>query len=614
MRIAVCIKMVPVIARMKFDTETRRVVREGVPTEVNPFDLLAVQRAIELRDTHGGDVTVYTMGPPRARQALAQCLAMGADRALHLLDPALAGSDTLATSRALSLALGREQYHLVLFGQYSVDGETGQVGPEVAELLGLPLVTGVRRLEVREGGQVMVAEREVEEGYQVIECRLPAVASVRDGVADEVFPRREEVKAAEQREIPEVTAADLSQNASIFGTEGSPTWVAELRFVESRRTKHLVEEKTPVEAARQVVNFLKDRGLLDPQRRQSHRSAPSASAAVRPTEGPGVWVVAEIGPDGPRLVTYELLSAAQSVADALHGHVASLLVGGPDVSRYAGEMANAGADLVYLAADDALATYNMEACTSTLVDAIRAHQPYAVLLPSTLDGREIAARVAARLGLGLTGDCIGLEVDAEGRLVQMKPAFGGNVVAPILSKTMPYMATIRPGLLERLEPNKTRQASVHSLPVVAPAESPVRLISFHPQEAADAEKLIQAWAVVGVGMGLGGPENLPALELLLRLLDAALACTRDVVYANWLPAQRQVGLSGRSVAPDLYVAVGIRGAFNHLVGIQRAGTVVAINNDRRASIFQNADIGVLDDWQNVVPALVAELQREMAVP
>ena len=613
MRIAACIKMVPVIARMKFDMEARRIVREGVPTEVNPFDLLAVQRAIELRDAHGGDVTVYTMGPPQARQALVQCLAMGADRALHLLDPALAGSDTLATSRALSLALGRESYDLVLFGQYSVDGETGQVGPEVAEMLGLPQVTGVRRLEVREDGQVMVVEREVEEGYEVIECRLPAVASVRDGVADEVFPRREAIKTAGQQEIPEVTAADLSQDTNIFGVKGSPTWVAEIRVVESQRAQLLVEGVAPEEAARQVVAFLKARGLLDPQWQRGHRRAASAGVAARPPEGPGVWAVAEMGPDGPRAASYELLGAAQPVAEAVHGHVASLLLGGPDVPRYAPGLASAGADLVYVAADDALATYNMEAYTGTLVDAIRAHQPYAVLLPSTLGGREAAARVAARLSLGLTGDCIGLEVDGEGRLVQMKPAFGGNVVAPILSRTTPAMVTIRPGLLERLEPNGTRRAPVRLLPVAAPDDPAVRLIAFHRQEAADAEELTQAWAVVGVGMGLGGPENLPALEPLLEVLDAALGCTRDVVYAHWLPAQRQVGLSGRSVAPDLYVAVGVRGAFNHLVGIQRAGTVVAINNDGRASIFQNADIGVVDDWRRVVPALVAELQREMAV-
>jgi electron transfer flavoprotein alpha subunit len=611
MRIAVCVKMVPVLSRMKFDVESKRVIREGVPTEVNPFDLLAVRRAVELRNSVGGDVTVYTMGPPQSKQALVQCLAIGADQGIHLMDLALAGSDTLATSRALSLALSKENYDLILFGQYSVDGETGQVGPEVAELLHLPLVTGIRNLEIDADGLAIVAERDVDEGSQVLTCQLPAVVSVCDGVADELYPRRAEVKIAGQREIPVMTASQLSSDISIFGTEGSPTWVAEFRLVESHRAQHLLDGMEPIEAAKRVIEFLKSRDLLDPERKRGHRTTTSMAGVVREQTGPGVWVVAEMGSKGPKSVTYELLSAAHNVAEAKRGHVACLLMGGAEVLGFATDLVVGGADVVYFISDEVIPSYNTEAYASNLVRVMHDYQPYAVLFPSTLYGREIAGRVAARLGLGLTGDCIGLEVDREGRLVQMKPAFGGNVVAPILSKTVPYMATIRPGLLERLEPNPARKLVVIHFSGLAINQPNVRLLSFRAQETADVEGMNQAWAVVGVGMGLGGAENLPAINPLLGILNAALACTRDVVYAGWLPAQRQVGLSGMSVAPDLYVAVGIRGNFNHLVGIQRAGTVLAINNDKRADIFQNADIGVVDDWQKLLPALVNELQREL---
>ena len=612
MRIAVCVKWVPVVARMKFDVEARRIVREGVPSEVSPFDLLAVQRAVELRDAHGGDVTVLTMGPPAARQALVQCMAMGADRAVHLLDAALAGSDTLATSRALSLALQREPYDLALFGYYSTDAETGQVGPEVAEMLGWPQVTAVRKLELGEGDNVVVAVRAVDEGYEVVECRLPAVVTAVEGIAPELFPGRDAMKEAETREIAELTATDLSTDTAIFGVQGSPTWVEEIRFVESPREQVLLEELPPEEAARQVVAFLKDRGLLDPRRRQTRRTATPAPPAVRSAQGPGVWVVAEVGPDGPRAVSHELLGAAQPVAEAVHGHVAALLLGGPDVGGHAAELGHGGADVVYVAADDALSVYTTEAYAHTLSAAMEAHQPYAVLVPSTVNGRDLAARVAARLELGLTGDCIGLEVDGEGRLVQMKPAFGGNIVAPILSKTRPYMTTIRPGLLERMQPNDARQPQVASLPVEAPADAGVRVIETQREGSADAAELDNAWAIVSVGKGMEGPENIPALGPLLKVLGAVLGCTRDVADEGWLPKQRQVGLTGRSVAPDLYVAVGVRGDFNHTVGIQRAGTVVGINTNKRAAIFRQADIGVVDDWRNIVPALVAELQRQGA--
>ena len=142
-KIAICIKQVPVVSMLRFDNESRRVVREGVPNEVNPFDVLAVSAVAELKRHAEIEAVVYTMGPPQAADALVQCLAMGMDRAVHLVDRAFAGSDTLATARALSLALRRESFDLILCGRNSVDAETGQVGPEVAEMLGLPQVTGV---------------------------------------------------------------------------------------------------------------------------------------------------------------------------------------------------------------------------------------------------------------------------------------------------------------------------------------------------------------------------------------------------------------------------------------------------------------------------------------
>ena len=150
MRIIVCIKQVPEVADIRFDPETKTIIREGVPSVVNPFDRRALAEAIRLREKFGGEVVVVTMGPRQARDALVECLGAGADRALHLLDRAFAGSDTLATARTLALALAREKFDLILCGKYSVDAETGQVGPELAEILDIPHVTGATKLEISE--------------------------------------------------------------------------------------------------------------------------------------------------------------------------------------------------------------------------------------------------------------------------------------------------------------------------------------------------------------------------------------------------------------------------------------------------------------------------------
>ena len=612
MKIAVCVKWVPALARIRFDAETRRIIREGVPHELNGYDKLAIQRAAELKaERNDVEIGVFTMGPPQAKQGLLQCLAWGADHVFHITDRAFAGSDTLATARALSMALKRDQYDLILFGAHSLDAETGQVGPEVAELMGLPQVTAVQKLDIAPDGSKIIVERQLEEGVERLECRMPCAVAVTEGVAPETFPPREALAETRERDVPEITADDLSPDHTLFGDSGSPTWVAEIRIIESLREQKVLNMEEDAGAARQVVAFLKERGLLTPEARQVRRNLSPAPEAVRPLEGPGVWVFAETGRHGVLSVTRELLGAAQPVADAIHGHVAAVLLGGHEAGGLAEELGHAGADVVYAATGPQLASYTTEAYTATLVAAIQEGRPYAVLLPATVNGRDLAARVAGRLLLGLTGDCVGLEVDGEGQLIQLKPAFGGNVVAPIFSKTRPYMATMRPGLLDPLDPNTARRVQLNAVPVVAPEDPAVRVLGWAPEPSVDVADLDRAWAVVCVGMGVGGPEGVKEIEPLVQALDAELICTRDVVEEGWLPRQRQVGISGRSIGPALYIGVGVRGDFNHMVGIQRAGTVVAINNNPRASIFRQVDVGVVADWRVAVPALAEELKKEL---
>ncbi len=610
MNIAVCIKWVPVVSRMKFDTETKRIVREGVPSEVNGYDIVAVQRAAELRDQLGGHVTAITMGPPQARDGLTRCLAQGADDAIHVNDAACAGSDTLATSRVLAAVLKREPYDLVLFGNYSVDAETGQVGPEVAEMLGFAQVTGASKIDVVDGGRAVRVQRMLEDGAEVVEATLPAVVTVADGVASDAFPGREALQAAKERDIPEITIAELGLDPQLIGFPGSPTWVSEIRIQESTREPLIIEEVPVDEAARQVVAFLKDRGVLDPANRV-RPEPPTAPSDVRSPTGPGVWVVAELGDDGPLQVTYELLGAAQSVADSVEGHVAALLRGGPGVSGYAAALGQRGADLVAIAEDASLAGYSTDAYAGTLANAIRSREPYAVLLPSSPNGRDLAARVAGRLELGLTGDCIGLEVDEKG-LVQLKPAFGGSVVAPIYSRTLPNMATVRAGVLPSLAPEAGRRATIVQLDPAKTGDVRVRRLEKIEANLGDAADFDSAWAVIGIGNGVGGAEFLGEVDPLRDLLGAKYATTRDVADAGWMPRQLQVGLTGRSIAPNLYIGVALRGDFNHLVGLRRAGVLVCVNNNRRASIFRGGvDVAVLADWHEFVPALKTALEPEL---
>jgi electron transfer flavoprotein alpha subunit len=206
----------------------------------------------------------------------------------------------------------------------------------------------------------------------------------------------------------------------------------------------------------------------------------------------------------------------------------------------------------------------------------------------------------------MTSDCIGLELNDKEQLVQLKPAFGGNIVAPIISKTLPNIVTIRPGILSASQPNPSRRGTISE--VELSGLSPLsRVIKEEFRSDKDALKLDNAEVIVAAGAGVGGPQNLPTISRLAEVLDAPIATTRKVVNLGWLPSQLQIGLTGRSVGPKLYLAIGVRGAFNHMVGIGRAGIVVAINSDPNAPIFKNCDYGIVGDYAEVVPGLTEEL-------
>lgn len=607
MNIVVCIKQTPVAAETRLDENTKRLVREGVTLTVSSLDRRATLEALRLRKEVGGTVTVLTMGPPQARSALLELLGLGADKGVLLTDAAFAGSDTLATARGLAAALRRLNPDLIMCGKFSIDAETGQVPSEVAELLGLPQVTSIRSIQPTGRPNAMLVDRETDEGFERLEMPLPALVSVVELITTFRRSTPEELQAALAKPLETWSAADLGIDPATVGTKGSPTRVAELRSARLERQGTIVSGDDPQQAARQVADYLVKNGLFS-RRDGRVKLRLRRRSPMRPDPRKAIWVVAEIVRGGPRPVTFELLGEAQDLADKLGGEVAAVLVGGSAAKEHIEALQAHGADTVYAALDDRLATYDTLLYTDVLVSAIRRHQPYAVLVPSTTNGRDWAPRVAARLGLGLTGDCVGLELDGNGELAQIKPAFGGNIVSPIYSSTRPIMATVRAGVLEAREPRHDVR------PFVIPLELPkgervAKLLESHVDPALGATKLDGADVVVTVGMGVGGPDKLPVVRELADTMDAAIGITLAVAVAKWLPPQLQVGLTGKSVAPRFYIAVGVSGQPNHLIGNRKARHIIAINNNREAPIFKSANLGVVGDWATIVPALTQALQE-----
>jgi electron transfer flavoprotein alpha subunit len=298
-------------------------------------------------------------------------------------------------------------------------------------------------------------------------------------------------------------------------------------------------------------------------------------------------VVAVLLEDGRSTIGAELIGAARQIADELGGRVAG-------IAAYADQVDIGGADEWHIVQGVDAA----EDMATGLIDWCRRRRPWTLLAPSTAFGREVAGRTAASLGAGLVGDAIELRL-ADGDLVAAKPAFSGALVADITCASPIRIVTIRPGVLPaRGFISGANGAEITTAQVQARGR--VRVISSKRDD--EIESLARAEVVIGVGAGVL-PDDYHRLSPLASVLGAELAATRKVTDKGWAPRSRQIGITGRSVDPRLYVAIGLSGKFNHVVGVRGAGTILAINVDPSAPIFGHADIGIVGDWQEVVPLL-----------
>lgn len=589
LRIAALVKQIPKFEEMQLGADGR-LKRDGVELAMNPYCLRAVSKGVELAEKTGGSCTVISLGPPAAEDVIRWGVAGGAERGILISDPAFAGSDTLATARALAAAIHHlGPFDLILVGKNSVDADTGQVGPELAELLGYPFASAVRTLDL--GDDVLRLGCEHDDAWVEMEVTLPAVLATAERLCPPVRAEPEERAAVSPEKLGQLRAADLG--AGPWGQAGSPTWVGETRLLEVNRARQMLQGSLPEQIA-QAVAILKARGALVTTEQQA--GAGVAPAVAHPSET--IVVLMEPEQIGS---ARELLGAAAQIATRVAARVVAIQTTATSTPTPE-EFSAWGADHLVILQPATMA----EDVARGVADWVNTHRPWGILAPSTSWGREVASRVAARLGAGLTGDAIQLDVD-EQRLVSWKPAFGGRLVAAIRATSPIQMATVRPGVLPRLTPRASARPSVEILTTTP--QTRLRILSRQQNDQLDA--LALATRVVGVGYGIP-PERYKELDPLLHVLNAELATTRKVTDNNWLPHSRQVGITGRSIAPHLYLALAIGGRFNHICGIQATGTVMAINSDAKAQIFDSADIGIVADWAECVPLLVdafAQAQR-----
>ncbi|HSR37091.1 MAG TPA: electron transfer flavoprotein subunit alpha [Desulfurivibrionaceae bacterium] len=323
----------------------------------------------------------------------------------------------------------------------------------------------------------------------------------------------------------------------------------------------------------------------------------------------GVWVYAEHRHGRTAPVAFELLGAGRKLADERGVKLAAVLIGS-GLDGQAEELIAAGADTVYRVDDPSLAHFTDDAYGNVLTDLIREHRPEIVLAGATAIGRSFIPRVATSLATGLTADCTDLAIRAEdGALLQTRPAFGGNIMATIVCPhTRPQIATVRPMVMKPLARDAGRQGAIVEVkPAAERLQSRVRVIESVVEEQ-DQVNLNEADVVVAGGRGLDDAKGFAKIRELAEVLGGAVAASRAAVDSGWIGYPHQVGQTGKTVAPKLYIACGISGAIQHLVGMQSSDTIIAINKDPNAPIFDVATYGVVGDLFEIVPKLTERMR------
>ena len=338
----------------------------------------------------------------------------------------------------------------------------------------------------------------------------------------------------------------------------------------------------------------------------------------------GVYVFAQQVDNEISGIALELLGKGKELAAKLETEVTAVLIG-YNVKNLADKLAEYGADKVILVDDPELETYRTEPYAHALASVIEKYKPEIVLVGATAIGRDLGPTVSARVKTGLTADCTVLEIgdfplvaipgqeQKHNQLLMTRPAFGGNTIATIACPfNRPQMATVRPGVMQKIDPIKDAKAEVIEFnPGFTPDNKYVEILEV-VKSVSDTVDIADAKILVSGGRGVGSKENFKLLEDLAEVLGGTVSCSRAVVENGWLPVERQVGQTGKTVRPNVYFAIGISGAIQHVAGMEESDIIVAINKDEDAPIFDVADYGIVGDLNKVLPPLTEMLKNELA--
>ena len=598
--IVVSVKQVPDADDLRIDPVTNNLVREGVPAIINPPDLHAIEEALRLKEKYGGTVSIVSMGPPKGDITLRESVAMGADNVYLVTDAAMVGSDTWATSYTISRSIEKiGKPDIILFGRRALDGETQQVGPQTAMWLGIPEVAYTDKIiDIDMETKIARLQRTTEFDTETVEVKMPFVATITENSNSPREATLEGMIKSITFPVTRYSKTDINADPKMIGLAASPTKVIRVRPPPKMRNPEIIKN----EDLNKTVDFLisKIKGSLTGMK--AMEEAYQKPEPVTKVED-SIWVYIDHFDGELNKTSLEILGAARRVADLMSTKLGALIIGTGD-ENLIDEAFKYGADEAYYCETDNAKRYDNDIYTQALGMMINKYKPNSLFFPGTYNSRELAATTAIKVNTGLIADCIIFDVDEKGQLQATRPDFGGKETSTIICpNNKPVMVTTRAGVFSAL-PERDFKGKVIKDKLEKPV-SRFKITDYKNIEKTNA--LAAAQVVVGVGRGIVNKDNIKLAEDLAKKIGGIVGVSKPLADSDWYPKDRQVGQTGTTIKPNLYIAMGISGAIQHLVGIQGSKRIIAINSDPEAQIFENCDYGVVGDIFQIVPELIKKI-------
>ncbi|MCK5684800.1 FAD-binding protein, partial [bacterium] len=591
---------------IRIDPVTNNLCRTGVKSIINPLDIYAIEEAVRLKEKHGGSVTVISMGPPQAQDAIREAIARGADEGFLLCDKTFAGADTLATSFTLAMAiryLGGAD--LIFCGKQAIDGDTAQVGPGIAEFLKIPCLCYVKNILSVDKKNICI-ESMTDLGYDIFSATLPVVLTV---VKELNTPRLTSFPAwinAKRKKINTLDRKTLGLKKENTGLKGSPTMVKKITPVNfKKKTTFMKGSSNDIAAELYKIITSPDTSTRLVQTNER------INKKVYNKFNKNILIIGALVDSKITGSTLELISEANKLVEGNKSKISVVFIEKKiNIIKLDSEKLNV--DIIYYIEGSTFECPDTDVFSSAIQKLVLKN-PFDIILGSaTPFGRAMLPRLAVKLKTGLTADCTILKIDPEtGEFLQTRPAFGGNILATIICKDLkPEMATVRPHVFEKtFSKTTTKRAKIlHFIPDNI-SHGKITLLSVH-KNSGKSFNISDSRIIIAGGKGIGEKGSFLKLEELAELLDGAVGASRGAVDAGWIDYARQIGQTGKTLQPDIYIAFGISGAVQHLVGMQASGTVIAINSDPAADIFKISDYGIVSDYEIIIDALIKLIKEK----